>query len=174
MGKLEAGDRCGCASEGLKTFHRSTFSLDRTMVLFNDVVEIFATAYLYVFPIDVFFSEQTQRPMAGFVAIKRHFFRQSPGVGCNGLAKKGFCRKVGFFEQNRKTGTINSMTYRIPNSSKTNFATEPVGTTHAYSSTQRHHFRTKLLITGRVMRKTMKLALTMGGPTILDLETRNQ
>ena len=36
-----------------------------------------------------------------------------------------FCRKVGFFEQNRKTGTINSMTYRIPNSSKTNFATEP-------------------------------------------------
>ena len=37
----------------------------------------------------------------------------------------GFCRKVGFFEQNRKTGTINSMTYRIPNSSKTNFATEP-------------------------------------------------
>ena len=88
MGKLEAGDRCGCASEGLKTLHRSTFSLDRTMVLFNDVVEIFATAYLYVFPIDVFFSEQTQRPMAGFVAIKRHFFRQSPSVGCNGLAKK--------------------------------------------------------------------------------------
>ena len=44
----------------------------------------------------------------------------------------------------------------------------------AYSSTQRHHFRTKLLITGRVMRKTMKLALTMGRPTSLDLETRNQ
>ena len=49
-----------------------------------------------------------------------------------------------------------------------------VGTTNAYSSTQRHHFRTTLLITGRVMRKTMKLALTMGRPTILDLETRNQ
>ena len=47
---------------------------------------------------------------------------------CSAFAAKheyGFCRKVGFFEQNRKTGTINSMTYRIPNSSKTNFATEP-------------------------------------------------
>ena len=35
------------------------------------------------------------------------------------VAKFGFSRKIEFL------GAINSMTYRIPHSSKTNFATEP-------------------------------------------------
>ena len=58
VGKLQAGDRCGCTAEWLKTLHRSTFWFDRAMVLFNDVVEIFTTAHLYVFPVDVFFSDR--------------------------------------------------------------------------------------------------------------------
>ena len=84
VGKLQAGNRCGCAAKGLKTFHGSTLRFDRTMVLFNDVVEIFTTAHLYVFPVDVFFSKQTQRAVTGDMAIKRYFFRQSPSMCVDG------------------------------------------------------------------------------------------
>ena len=38
----------------------------------------------------------------------------------------GSVAKFGFSSKIEKLGTINSMTYRIPNSSKTNFATEPI------------------------------------------------
>ena len=84
VGKLQAGNRCGCAAEGLKTFHGSTLRFDRTMVLVNDVVEIFTTAHLYMLPVDVFFSKQTQRAVTGDMAIKRYFFRQSPSMCVDG------------------------------------------------------------------------------------------
>ena len=41
------------------------------------------------------------------------------------LGNTGSVAKFGFSSKIEKLGTINSMTYRIPNSSKTNFATEP-------------------------------------------------
>ena len=37
----------------------------------------------------------------------------------------GFCRKVRFWGKIQKSGVKNSMTYRLPNSRKSNFATEP-------------------------------------------------
>ena len=37
-----------------------------------------------------------------------------------------FCRKVWFSRKIEFLGAIDSMTYRIPHSSKTNFATEPM------------------------------------------------
>jgi hypothetical protein len=43
-----------------------------------------------------------------------------------------FCRKVRFLDKIQKFCVRNSMTYRLPNSRKSNFATEPhnVGATH--------------------------------------------
>ena len=38
-----------------------------------------------------------------------------------------FCRKVRFLGKIQKSGVRNSMTYRLPNSRKSNFATEPLG-----------------------------------------------
>src|SRR2546427_3808124 len=38
----------------------------------------------------------------------------------------GFCRKVRFLGKIQKLGVRNSMTYRVPNARKSNFATEPV------------------------------------------------
>ena len=38
----------------------------------------------------------------------------------------GFCRKVRFLGKIRKSGIKNSMTYRLLNSRKSNFATEPL------------------------------------------------
>jgi hypothetical protein len=37
----------------------------------------------------------------------------------------GFCRKIRFLGKIQKSGVKNSMTYRLPNSRKSNFATEP-------------------------------------------------
>src|SRR4029434_8148941 len=37
----------------------------------------------------------------------------------------GFCRKIRFLGKIQKSGVRNSMTYRLPNSRKSNFATEP-------------------------------------------------
>jgi len=39
---------------------------------------------------------------------------------------KRFCRKVRFLGKIQKSGVKNSMTYRLPNSRKSNFATEPL------------------------------------------------
>jgi hypothetical protein len=39
---------------------------------------------------------------------------------------RGFCRKVRFWGKIQKSGVRNSTTYRLPNSRKSNFATEPL------------------------------------------------
>jgi hypothetical protein len=45
----------------------------------------------------------------------------------DGLVYYGFCRKVRFLVKIQKLGVVNSMAYRLPNSQKSNFATEPNG-----------------------------------------------
>ena len=65
-------------------------------------------------------------------AIGRQPEQGEPRVGgqplLNGLRVmngRGFCRKVRFLGEIQKSGVRNSMTYRLPNSRKNNFATEP-------------------------------------------------
>ena len=41
------------------------------------------------------------------------------------LLPHGFCRKVRFLGKTQKSGVSDSMTYRLSNSRKSNFATEP-------------------------------------------------
>src|SRR6266568_5798453 len=41
------------------------------------------------------------------------------------MESKRFCRKVRFWGKIQKSGIRNSTTYRLPNSRKSNFATEP-------------------------------------------------
>jgi hypothetical protein len=40
----------------------------------------------------------------------------------------GFCRKVRFLDKIQKSGVVNSMIYRLLDSRKSNFATEPAKT----------------------------------------------
>ena len=53
----------------------------------------------------------------------------------NAVRPGGFCRKVRFFGKIQKLGVWNSRTYRLPNSLKSNFATEPKGETSTAPST---------------------------------------
>ena len=48
-----------------------------------------------------------------------------PDQGVRHPRHPGFCRKVRFLGKIQKSGVRNSMTYRLPNSRKSNFATEP-------------------------------------------------
>src|SRR6266849_1063365 len=54
---------------------------------------------------------------------------RKPGGGSKGkvpvIADKWFCRKVRFLGKIQKSSVGNSMTYRLPDSRKSNFATEP-------------------------------------------------
>jgi hypothetical protein len=50
MGQLDAGDRDGCVRERLEPSHRRTASLDRPMILLDDVVQIFAGPHFDVTP----------------------------------------------------------------------------------------------------------------------------
>src|SRR5207253_1862205 len=43
-----------------------------------------------------------------------------------GMQLLRFCRKIRFLGKIQKSGIRNSMTYRLPNSRKSNFATEPL------------------------------------------------
>jgi hypothetical protein len=56
-----------------------------------------------------------------------------------GTVNQGFCRKVRFLGKIQKSGVRNSMTYRLPNSRKSNFATEPLGPPQEPGGTGRQH-----------------------------------
>src|SRR5450631_4215139 len=64
MGELDAGNRDGRVCEGLEARHRCTASLDRAVVLLDEVVQIPVRPYLHVAPAGVFTSQQPQRATA--------------------------------------------------------------------------------------------------------------
>jgi hypothetical protein len=57
--------------------HRRTVSLDRPMILLDQVVEIFVCSHFDVSPARMLTSQQPQRPTTGNVAIKGHFARHA-------------------------------------------------------------------------------------------------
>ena len=73
MGEFDAGDRNGRARERLEPGHRRTSSLDRAVVLLDEVVEILVRPYLHVAPAGVFTAQQPQRTPARHMTVERHF-----------------------------------------------------------------------------------------------------
>ena len=72
MGEFDAGDRNGRARERLEPGHRRTASLDRAVVLLDEVVEILVRPYLHVAPAGVFTAQQPQRTPARHMTVERH------------------------------------------------------------------------------------------------------
>ena len=74
-------------------------------------------------------SSRIARPSAlaplGTLGISTRSFSPLAAYGRSFPQTTGSVAKFGFSSKIEKLGTVNSMTYRIPNSSKTNFATEP-------------------------------------------------
>src|ERR1022692_4514872 len=78
MDKLDAGDRDGCVRERLEPSHRRTASLDGSMILLDDVVQVLARAHFDVAPTRMFTPQQPQRAPARHVAVERHFAESGP------------------------------------------------------------------------------------------------
>jgi hypothetical protein len=88
MGKLHARERNGGGAKGLHGQHRRTSSLDRAMVLLDDVVEIPATADLDGLPLAILLTQHAQRPVTGCVAVEIELSRPSWMMGLLGLGEE--------------------------------------------------------------------------------------
>jgi hypothetical protein len=88
MRKLNARDRDGGVGERLESGHGDAAPLDRTMVLLNNVVQVFAASDLDVPPAGMLPSQQPQRPMTRHVSIERDLARHSRRLGLKSLAEE--------------------------------------------------------------------------------------
>jgi hypothetical protein len=70
MRELHADERSGGCAKGLHGQHWRTTSLDRSMVLLDDVVEIPAAADLDGLPVGILLTQHPQRPVTGCVAVE--------------------------------------------------------------------------------------------------------
>ncbi len=86
--KLDARNRDGGGGEGFEPSHRCTASLDRPMILLNQVVEISIRSHLHVPPARVLTAQQPQRAMTGNVAIEGYFARHARKCARQCLAKE--------------------------------------------------------------------------------------
>src|SRR5450631_4451573 len=75
--KLDASDRDGRVRERLEPGHRCAASLDRAVVLLNEVVEVLVRPHLNVPPTRMLASQQPQRTMARHVSVERYFARHT-------------------------------------------------------------------------------------------------
>jgi hypothetical protein len=70
MRELDARERSGGCAKGLHGQHGCATSLDRAMVLLDDVVEIPAAADLDGLPPGILLAQHAQRPVTCRVAVK--------------------------------------------------------------------------------------------------------
>src|SRR5277367_878348 len=88
MRELHASERNSGCAKGLHRQHRCTTSLDRAMVLLDDVVEIPATADLDGIPIVSLLPQHAQRTVTGCVAVEIELSRPPWVMGLSGLGKE--------------------------------------------------------------------------------------
>jgi hypothetical protein len=81
MRELHASEGSGGCAKGLHGQHGRTTSLDRAMVLLDDVVEIPAAADLDGLPVGVLLAQHAQRPVTCRVAVEIQLSRQSLVMG---------------------------------------------------------------------------------------------
>jgi hypothetical protein len=60
MRQLDSAERDGCISIRLKACHPGAATLDRTMILFNDVVEVLTAPHDHVFPLRILASQKPE------------------------------------------------------------------------------------------------------------------
>src|ERR1035441_9496719 len=87
MGQLDASDRDGRVRQRLEPSHRRTASLDRPMILLDDVVQIFAGPHLDVPPARMLSAQQPQCAPTRHMTVEIHFAWDAWSVRRERLAK---------------------------------------------------------------------------------------
>ena len=88
MRELDAGNRGRGVVEGFEAFHRRPASLDRAMILLNNVVQIFARPNLDVAPDWMLAPQLPQRTTARNVSVEGHFAWPARRVRCKRFAEE--------------------------------------------------------------------------------------
>ena len=91
MRQLDSAERDGCISIRLEACHPGAASLNRTMILFDDVIEGLTAPHEHVFPFWILASQKPQCLMAGPVAVRRHLPRPPRQVASQCFAEKRLC-----------------------------------------------------------------------------------
>ena len=90
--RLDAGDGGRSIAELLEAEHHSDALLDASVVLLNEVVEIFRRADLGPAAALVFFEAFPRRPMRGLITVERDLLRQ-PTLSLKRPPKERFGRR---------------------------------------------------------------------------------
>jgi hypothetical protein len=89
MRKLNASDCHRCGLDGLEPEHWRTPSLDRSVILFDDVVEVLAGSNMHALPCWMLAAKQPESAMARPVAIERYLLRRTVRMRGEGLPEEG-------------------------------------------------------------------------------------
>jgi len=92
MRKLDASDRDLSVGEALEARHGSASSLDRPVILLDDVVEVLRASQSHVAPRPALPSQQSEGSMTGDMTIERHRAGWPIVVGRKRLTKERFGR----------------------------------------------------------------------------------
>ena len=88
MRKLDASDCHRCGLDGLEPEHRRTPSLDRSVILLDDVVEILARSDMHAPPCWMLAAKQPDSTMARPVTIEGHLLRRTVRMRGEGLPEE--------------------------------------------------------------------------------------
>jgi hypothetical protein len=89
VSQFDAGDGDRCCRDGLEAVHGQASSLDGSVILLDDVVQILAGSNLDVAPKEGFTTQQPERPSARDMPIERDFAGTATVVGCHGFSEEG-------------------------------------------------------------------------------------
>jgi hypothetical protein len=91
MRQLDSAKRDGCSSSRLKTRHPGTATLDRTMILFDDVIEVLTAPHQHVFSFRILAPQKPECLMTGRIAVQRNLARPPRQAGSQCFAEKRLC-----------------------------------------------------------------------------------
>jgi len=75
MGKLDTSQRDGRTREGLEASHPGASAFDRSVILFNEIVEVLARPHLNILPLRILPPQETKGYMALLEAIEGYLAR---------------------------------------------------------------------------------------------------
>ena len=89
VSQFDAGDGHGCCRDGLEAVHGQVSSLDGSVILLDDVVQVLAGSNHDVAPEERFTAQQPESPPARDVPIERDLARTVALVCRDSLAEEG-------------------------------------------------------------------------------------
>jgi hypothetical protein len=102
VSQFDAGDGDRCCRDGLEAVHGQASSLDGSVILLDDVVQILAGSNLDVAPEESLTAQQPECPPAWDVSIECNSAGTATVVGCHGFSEKAWAAAIPRSGRSRK------------------------------------------------------------------------